>query len=48
MIATNLPLPWTLESAWILLQMSVQISFIALIVVAVIVFVGAVLSNMLS
>lgn len=48
MITTNLPLPWTLESAWTLLQMGVQISFIALIVVAVIVFVGAVLSNVLS
>lgn len=48
MIATNLPLPWTIESAWILLQMSVQISFIAIIVIAVIVLLGAFISSTLS
>jgi hypothetical protein len=40
MLSISLPLPWTLESAWLLAQLAVQVSFVTLIVYAIVMFVG--------
>lgn len=48
MLTISLPLPWTLESAWILFQVGVQLSFVAVIVFFVIMIVSAMFVNMMS
>jgi len=44
----NLPLPWTFDSLWLLVQIGVQLTVPVLIVTAILMIIGVVISEAAS